>query len=101
MPIYNATCRYGASEMPTDLHVGRYCLALYRNVLELWCSRSTPAVKLHHLSVTAKGTFLSFFQLPRAIDDGEVRKFIAITDAKESFAWRVDFSKILESEDSP
>ena len=101
MPLYNATCRYVAFDMSTYLGVGRYCLALYPNVLELWSSRSSPPIKLHSLLVTAKGKFLSFFQLPRAVDDGEVRKFIAITDAKESFAWRADFSTVLESEASP
>jgi hypothetical protein len=41
-----------------------------------------------------KGRILCFFQLPRAVDDGELRKFIAISDAKESYAWCVDFSNI-------
>jgi RAVE protein 1 C terminal len=35
---------------------------------------------------------MCFLQVPRATNDGEVRKFLAITDAKESFAWCVDFT---------
>ena len=42
--------------------------------------------------------FLCFFQLPRATCDGEVRKFLAITDQKESFAWTVNFSRIYQLE---
>jgi hypothetical protein len=60
----------------------------------LWCSRASPASRLYSLQVDAVGQFLCFLQLPRATHDGEVRKFLAITDAKESFAWCVDFSKI-------
>jgi hypothetical protein len=41
---------------------------------------------------------MCFFQLPRATRDGEVRKFLAITDEKESFAWTVDFSRIYQLE---
>jgi hypothetical protein len=43
-----------------------------------------------------KGKILCFFQLPRAIDDGELRKFVAISDAKESYAWCVDFSNMFQ-----
>jgi hypothetical protein len=74
--------------------VGQYCLALYSDVLELWCSRSSPARKLYSLTVRIKGKILCFFQQPRSVDDGELRRFIAITDAKESYAWGVDFSNI-------
>jgi hypothetical protein len=69
-------------------------LALYRNVLELWCSKSTPAIKLHAISVNVTGSFLCFLQLPRATNVGETRNFLAITSTKESFAWSVDFSKM-------
>jgi hypothetical protein len=37
---------------------------------------------------------LSFLQLPRAVPDGDIRKFLAITEANESFAWCIDFSDI-------
>lgn len=64
----------------------------------MWCSRKAPAKKLHSLKIDANGKFLCFFQLPRATIDAEVRKFLAITDEKESFAWTVDFSKIYQLE---
>ena len=54
------------------------------------------AKKIHELKVDAGGRFLCFLQLPRAAEDGEVRKFLAITDTKESFAWCVDFSEIYQ-----
>lgn len=41
---------------------------------------------------------MSFLQLPRAVEDGDVRKFLAITDAKESFAWCIDFSVISQQD---
>jgi len=64
----------------------------------LWWSKSPPAAKVHSIPVHANGKFLCFVQLPRATHDGEVRKFLAITDAKESFAWCVDFSKFYTME---
>jgi RAVE protein 1 C terminal len=76
-------------------------LALYRNVLELWCSRSTPAVKLDAISVNVAGTFLCFLQLPPATNDGEMRRFLAITNTKESFTWCVDFSKNYQPASKP
>lgn len=73
---------------------GKYCLALYPGTLELWCTTSSPATKVYSIPVQANGKFLCFVQLPRATNDSETRKFLAITDAKESFAWCVDFSAI-------
>jgi hypothetical protein len=73
---------------------GQYCLALHKDVIELWCSRSQPAKKIYALAVRSTGRILSFLQLPRAVIDGDIRKFLAITDAKESFAWCIDFSGI-------
>jgi len=75
-------------------------LALYQHAIELFWSRSTPAKKLHSLGVDATGNFLCFFQLPRATNDGELRRFLAITDANESFAWSVDFAKGLGSDET-
>jgi len=70
---------------------GRYCLSLSNRNIELWSSLQTPAIKIFSLDVDAKGAFMCFLQVPRATNDREVRKFLAITDAKESFAWCVDF----------
>jgi RAVE protein 1 C terminal len=96
MPLSDVTCRYPSRVLNLTANKGQYCLALYRDVLELWCSRASPAQKVHSLKVDAVGKFLCFLQLPRATHDGEVRKFLAITDSKESFAWCVDFSKIYQ-----
>ena len=79
---------------------GQYCLALYQNAIELYSSQSMRAKKLYSLAVDATGKFLCFFQLPRATNDGERRRFLAITDTNESFAWSVDFPKPLRSEES-
>jgi hypothetical protein len=51
---------------------------------------------VHSLSVKTGGKFLCFFQLPRTVTDGEKRNFLAITDAKESFAWCVDFANVVD-----
>ena len=69
-------------------------------MIELWCSRSTPAIRVHSLSVKINSKVCCFLQLPRAIDDGEVRKFLAITEAKESLAWCVDFSNIYDQDEA-
>jgi hypothetical protein len=69
---------------------------LYENVLELWCSIGSPAKKIHSTPIKALGRFLCFFQLPRAVTDGEKRNFLAVTDAKESFAWCIDFAGIID-----
>lgn len=95
MLLGHSTGRYLiASNHEINVCVGQYCLALYSDVLELWCSRSSSARKLHGLPVKINGKILCFFQQPRSVDDGELRKFIAITDAKESYAWGVNFSNI-------
>lgn len=51
--------------------------------------------------MNATGTFLCFLQLPPATNDGEMRKFLAITNTKESFAWCVDLSKIYQPTSKP
>ena len=76
------------------LKKGQYSLALYSGTLELWYSGSSPATKLFSVEAPATGKFLCFVQLPRVVSDGELRRFLAITDAKESFGWCVDFSNI-------
>lgn len=50
------------------------------------------------MPLNAAGRVVCFFQLPRASGDGEVRRFLAVTTSKESFAWRVDFSPIYTSD---
>jgi rabconnectin-3a len=80
--------------MKTDAE-GQYCLALYPDILELWCSQNDTAERVASLPVQATGTIICFQQLPRATTDGEIRRFLAVTDCKESFVWCVDFSPTL------
>jgi hypothetical protein len=66
-------------------------LALYQGSVELWYAEKDHPIRISVLPIKKKGNFVCFFQVPRHTDDGEVRHFLAITDAKESFAWSVDF----------
>lgn len=63
-------------------------------MIELWCSQSQPPTKVYALPVRSTGVILSFLQLPRAAIDRDIRKFLAVTDSKQSFAWCIDFSGI-------
>lgn len=67
-------------------------MVLYATELELWCSNTNPPKRIHRIPLDVHGTFASFFQMPRAVGDGEVRRFVAITTSNGSCAWRIDFS---------
>jgi len=83
-----------------NLAIGQYCLVLYPDVIELWCSKTSPAWRVHAIPVSTKGKFICFFQMPRAVGDSEMRRFLAITTSNESYAWRVDFSSVYGSDSS-
>ncbi len=96
--MFDNACRY--FDWSHLLKSGQYCLALYTNVIELWCSGSVRSKKIHALPIATSGRILSFLQLPPAAADGEIRKFLAITEAKESFAWCIDFSDLKSGDQS-
>jgi hypothetical protein len=96
--LFDNACRY--FDWSHLLKSGQYCLALYTNVIELWCSGSVRSKKIHALPIATSGRILSFLQLPPAAADGEIRKFLAITEAKESFAWCIDFSDLKSGDQS-
>jgi hypothetical protein len=81
-----------SSEKYKLISKGQYCLALYPTALELWCAKANPPAKLQKKALAPEGNFICFFQMPRAVADGEVRRFLAITAAKNSYAWSIDFS---------